>query len=115
MMEETDRQQRAFCQEHSAPYVAAPPDSKLGFALKTIGFLPINGLRHPPEGETNGWYIWCGEVLLSNPDFLDPPHTRHLIDKCPQVIEFLGLPPGYRFMIANDHVDVWYDPTLLKV
>ena len=34
---------------------------------------------------------------------------------CPEVLEFLGLPPGYRFLLAIDYVDVWYDPSLLNV
>jgi hypothetical protein len=33
----------------------------------------------------------------------------------PQVAGFLGLPPGYRFLLAGDHVDVWYDEKLLDL
>lgn len=49
--------QQQECQERGYPYVSAGPDSKLGFAIRTEGSLPVNGLRHPPSGDTNGWYI----------------------------------------------------------
>jgi hypothetical protein len=35
-------------------------------------------------------------------------------DKCPEALPFLGLPPGYRFLVAGEYVDVWYDSTLLE-
>lgn len=110
-----EEQQKALCRERSVAYVPAAPDSKLGFALKTIGRNPLNGLRHPPQEDTNGWYLWCGEMLSSDSDFFAPLHTRHLAEKCPEALRFLGLPPGYRFLVSGDYIDVWYDPELLKV
>jgi hypothetical protein len=47
------------------------PDSKLGFARTTKGKLLINGLRPPLAGDTNGWYIWCGEDFSGDPEFFD--------------------------------------------
>lgn len=113
--EEVEEQQRAFCREQEHDYTASAPSSKVGFAMQTQGQLPINGLRHPPQGETNGWYIWCGEELSSDPDFFSPLHTRHLIERCPAALKFLGLPPGFRFLVAGDYVDVWYDPSIIKM
>src|SRR5690554_114468 len=43
--------------------------TKLGIALGTLGSGPINGVRHKPENGTNGWYIWCGEVMSQDDDF----------------------------------------------
>ena len=107
--------QRLLCEEKGYRYVPSSLDSKLCFAKKTLGKLPLNGLRHPPKGDTNGWYIWCGEELSQEPNFFVPLHTGHLIDLCPEVMLFLGLPPGSRFLVAGDHVDVWYDESLLDV
>ena len=107
--------QQSLCDQKGYDYVAASLESKLGFAIKTQGKIPINGLRHPPVGDTNGWYIWCGEELSREPDFFDPLHTRHLLDRCPEAIPFLGLPPGCRFLIAGDYIDVWFDESLLHV
>ena len=75
-------------------------------ALETQGRLPINGLRHPPEGDTTGWYLWGGEEFPSDDDSFSPVHTHHLIQLRPEVLKFLGLPPGFRFLIAGDYMDV---------
>ena len=110
-----EEQQRKVCRDYHEVFVASAPDSKLGFALHTGRQSPINGLRHPPAGETNGWYIWCGEHFQATPDFFSPLHTMHLEERCPQVLKYLGLPPGYRFLIVEDHEDVWFDASLLAV
>lgn len=107
--------QRALCEAKGYSYVPTSPESKLGFAVRTQGRLPINGLRHPPTGETNGWYIWCGEELSQDPDFFAPLHTHHLGDRCPEAIPFLGLPPGCRFLVAGDYIDVWFEESLLDI
>jgi hypothetical protein len=107
--------QRAFCREHLANYVASPGSSKLGFALSTKGQLPLNGLRHPPQADTNGWYLWCGEEFSNAPDFFQPLHTQHVYEEFPHLIALMGLEPGYRFLLSGDHLDVWFDPSLLNI
>jgi hypothetical protein len=111
--QQIERDQRRFCSERSATFALSPPDSKLGFATSTAGKTPIKGLRHSQEGGTCGWYIWCGEDLSDAPDFFLPLCVKHVYESHPEVRSFLGLPPGYRFLLAGDHCDVWYDATLL--
>ena len=103
-----------MCREHGRGFTSCPHESKLGVALQTLGQTPIHGLRHPPVGETNGWYIWAGEYS-SDKDFFKPLHASHVIQRLPEVDKFLGLPPGSRFLLAGEHVDVWFDESLLKV
>jgi len=92
--------QKAFCVEHAAEYVASLRESKLGFALSTKGKIPINGLRHPAVGDTNGWYIWCGEDFSNDTKFFQPLQVSHVYEDYPEVAPFLGLPPGFRFLFA---------------
>jgi hypothetical protein len=80
-------------------------------ALK--GDQPVHGLRHAPEGNTNGWYIWAGEHS-ADPDFFQPLHVEHLADTLPLIGPYLGLPPGWRFLIADGYEDVWEDPSLSR-
>jgi hypothetical protein len=110
-----DEAQKVICKQYAAEYVPAPGDSKTGFARSTKGLIPINGLRHPAEGETTGWYIWCGEVFSEAADFFVPLHTYHLYEEYPEIGRLLGLPPGFRFLLAGDYLDVWYDEALLKI
>ena len=79
------------------------------------GAEPLNGLRHPATDSTCGWYIWGGEDLRDDPDFFAPLCVEHLAEHCPEVIPFLALPPGWRFLIAPGQQDVWYDESLLIV
>jgi hypothetical protein len=75
---------------------------------------PVHGLRHPPAGDTSGWYIWVGE-LTDDADFFVPQHARHLIERVPELRAHLTGPPGSRFLIAPGYVDRWQDDSLLDV
>ena len=110
-----ERKQNDTCKSYRCEFVPSPPESKLGLALRTVGNSPVNGLRHPVKENTNGWYIWCGTELSQSADFFSPLHTSHVQEYCPEVLPYLGLPPGYRFLLAGDHVDIWFDAELLKV
>lgn len=111
------KEQLQICNKYSVEYVASPEHLILGVSINIkSGIMPINGLRHPPEKGTTGWYIWAGEVFSEDPDFFVPLHVKHLKDWCPKVLKFLGLPTGYRFLIGeNNYEDVWEDLSLLDI
>jgi len=109
-MREEREAQEATCKKYGAKYVAAPGELKVGIARNVRdGILPINGLRHPPTADTTGWYIWAGGEPSAEPEFFVPLHVAHLKDWCPDVLRFLGLPPGWRFLVAGEHEDAWED------
>lgn len=115
-MTNEERQQRATCEQYGAEFVPCPPRLKVGIALNVRdGTLPINGLRHREEGDTTGWYIWAGGEPSSDPDFFQPLHVEHLQSWCPLILRFLGLAPGWRFLVTEDYEDVWKEPSLLDV
>lgn len=107
--------EQTVCEWAGVTPVPPKSNSKLGIALGSLGKGPIHGVRHPEAGDTNGWYIWCGELSTAE-DFFSPLHVEHLVDYLPAVLEYLDLAPGYRFLIdGNDFEDVWFDRTLLEV
>lgn len=106
--------QQKICVEFGALFSPALPSVNSGFALGTETQRPIHGLRSPATADTTGWYIWCGEYSEAN-DFFRPIHTEHLNKLLPEVVAFLGLPAGYRFMLNHDLRDVWFDPSLLNL
>jgi hypothetical protein len=109
-------EQRAVCDRFEVEAAAAPQDLKVGIARNVRdGAVPLNGLRHPAEGDTTGWYIWGGEELSDDPDFFVPLHVKHVVEWCPDVLPYLALPPGWRFLIADGQEDVWQDSSLLAV
>ena len=110
-----NKEQKIICERFNTAFIEAPSSLKVGISLNVKeGVQPVNGLRYQPEGDTSGWYIWAGENLSNDPDFFVPLHIEHLPDWCPDIIKYLGLPPGWRFLTAINYEDVWEDKTLLE-
>jgi hypothetical protein len=111
-----EQEQKKVCARYDAPWVSSPDGHKVGVARNVkSGVLPINGLRHPPAGDTTGWYIWAGEELSDDAEFFVPLHVAHLEQWRPGLSRYLGLAPGWRFLVdpTVGHEDVWEDPSLL--
>jgi hypothetical protein len=109
------KEQKIVCEQYDSSYTESPSFLKVGISANIKdGIYPINGLRHPIQGDATGWYIWAGDYS-SDPNFFVPIHVGHLKEWCPQVMRFLGLAPGWRFLIAPNYVDVWKDISLLDV
>lgn len=107
--------QRRVCEQQGCEFVPVLGLDIVGVALITIGRMPINGLRHPTSSGVTGWYIWCGEEISNAPDYFEPLCVDHLVERLPLVGNLLGLPPGFRFLVADGYLDVWYDESLLDV
>jgi hypothetical protein len=114
-LEEVASMQRTLCDRYGADYVAVASELKVGLARQTLHLQPLNGLRHQPDGDTSGWFLWAGEHLGGHANFFEPIHAIHLAQICPAALPYLGLPPGWRFLIAPGHEDVWFDPSLIVV
>jgi hypothetical protein len=108
--------QLRVCEKFGVTPLEAPRHLKAGVSLNVRSdVIPVNGLRHPPAGDTSGWYLWAGEELSSDPELFRPVHIEHLTEMRPEIVKYLALPPGWRFLIAGDYEDVWYDESLLSV
>ena len=106
--------QKQLCKKYNAPFYESPAFLKVGISKNVKdGIWPINGLRHQVEGYTTGWYIWAGEEFSTEPDFFIPLHVEHLKEWCPIVLKYLGLAPGWRFLVNDNYEDVWQDESLL--
>ena len=111
----TKQIQEDTCRKYQADCVLPNSEAKVGIALNTLHKEPLNALRHPAKVDTCGWYIWGGEELSKANDFFQPLHVAHLTEKCPEIVPYLGLAPGWRVLLVGDYVDVWYDEALLNV
>ncbi|QDQ84986.1 immunity protein Imm33 domain-containing protein [Paraburkholderia megapolitana] len=109
-----DKQQET-CSRFGASYVTCDLSLKVGISRNIKdGVWPLNGLRIGPESDTCGWYIWAGEKFSGESDFFVPLHASHLQEWVSLVLPYLGLPPGWGFLITEQYEDVWEDPQLLK-
>ncbi|WP_250526578.1 hypothetical protein [Caballeronia sp. GAWG2-1] len=114
MSEDIRETQRKMCVKFNAAYFGCDLSLKVGIYRNVKdGLRPLNGLRLQPEGGTCGWYIWAGDKFSDAPDFFVPLHATHIEDWAPLIIPYLGLPPGWRFIVTEHYDDVWEDPHLL--
>ena len=109
----------AICEKYRARHTSPRYDLKVGINLGGEAY-PINGHREPDSpayDELTGWWIWNDErdIPQDDPHFFESLHAFHLLESRPAVLPYLGLPPGWRFLIAPNHEDAWYDPTLLEL
>lgn len=75
--------QQKVCARLGVQPVSAALGLKVGISRSVRdGVMPLNGLRHPPEEGTSGWFIWAGGELSDDPDFFVPLHVGHLDDWC---------------------------------
>lgn len=113
---EADERQQQLCADHEVPWTPPAGGAIVGVARDVgVGTWPVHGLRLPIEGTACGWYLWAGGGALDqSQDYFEPVHVEHLYERCPEVLPYLGLPPGWRFLIAPGHFDVWDDPGLLS-
>jgi hypothetical protein len=106
--------QKQLCSRYGAAPMYPKETHKVGISDGALaGGLPLNGLRHPPEHGTTGWFIWSGEEFSEDPDFFKPMHLYHLHRQCPAAFPYLALPPGWRFLTTDSYEDVWFDASLL--
>jgi len=108
--------QKEVCAEYDVSFCAANENAMTGIStgIGDSGAIPVHGLRHPIVDGTTGWFLWAGDYSDAD-DFFKPIHTKHLTEWCPNVIKFLGLPPGWRFLKAGNYEDVWFDKNLLNI
>lgn len=105
--------QKQICEKFQSTW--QPINQKL-FVGVSSGLIsdPIHGLRHPAQKGSTGWYIWVGEYSERG-DFFTPMCAEHLLQIRPQIIKYLGLDVGYRFLAdSKGYEDVWFDEKIIE-
>ncbi len=106
--------EEAVCRKYGVAFIELDKSKIVGVAANIDSERPLHGIRHSIEGDTTGWYLWGGEYS-SRKDFFKPVHAKHLIESHPDLLPYLALPPGWRFLIDPErgYEDVWRDNNLL--
>ena len=112
-MRSTIELQKDICKRFGATHFACSDDQFVYFALESKGYLPVNGERVRGKGEESGWYIWCGAHKKDSEAFFQKVSVYELSEMVPLAYAFLGLPPGFKFLIAGGHQRAWLDENLL--
>ena len=103
----THEQQR-ICDKYQLP--AQPPEPMVALAIGSLEQSPIYGTRIAlPENGTMSWFIHCGEHSEAL-DFYQALHATHLQEMLPQVLDYLALPSGAKFILDRQgYEDVWLE------
>ncbi|WP_347906101.1 hypothetical protein [Pseudomonas purpurea] len=101
-----NEQQKQICEKYGLPMY--PPEKMVAIALDTLYKSPIYGSRiQLPEGGTISWFIHGGEYSTAS-GFYQALHASHLMEELPEVLKYLSLPEGARFIIDREgYEDVW--------
>lgn len=107
-LEELISEQKLLCEEFESSYIKVSGDDVVAVAVNTLNQEPIVGIRKKPEAEENvAWFIYGGE-MGEGEDFFETMTVRELQDILPEVLPYLALAEGFRFMIdREDYEDVW--------
>ena len=106
--ERINEKQQRICDKHGLPPQA--PEAMVALAIGSLAQSPIYGTRIAlPENGTVSWFFHCGEHDDAD-DFYQPVHASHLPDMLPQVVDYLALPSGAKFILDRDgYEDVWLE------
>jgi hypothetical protein len=107
-------EQKKICKEYDSLWNPIDKNLKVGISTD-LNSEPLNGLRHNSENGTTGWFIWSGEYD-EREDFFKPICAEHLLEKKPEVIKYLALDVGFRFLIGKENYeDVWFDKKISEI
>ena len=107
-LDELIAEQKLLCEEFGSSYIELKGDDVVAVAVTSLNKEPIVGIRKKPETAENiSWYIYGGE-LTEGDDAFETMTIKKLQDILPEVLPYLALEEGYRFMIDfEDYEDVW--------
>lgn len=101
-------EQKLLCEEFGSNYVEVKGDDVVAVAVHSLNKEPLVGLRKAPQTDENiSWFIYGGE-LGEGEDFFETMSIKKLQEILPEVLPYLALQQGFRFMIdGDDYEDVW--------
>jgi len=100
-LQELIAEQKLLCEEVGSAYVEVTGDDVVAVAVHTL-----KQDKKPETAENISWYIYGGEP--SSEETFETMTVRELQDIAPEVLPYLALETGFRFMIdADDYEDVW--------
>jgi len=94
--------------------MAPEPDELVAIAHNVrSGLRPLSGMRYLPTGNSCGWFLWAGVEIEEDEDAFAIIHVSHVGEWAPDMVPYLALLPGWQFLIAPGHEQVWFDDRLL--
>ncbi len=87
-------------------------NQKIVISVGVYEGLDVEAVRYPSPDHMTGWWLTT-ELYNGNTDSLNVVHYYHLAFSRPDIIKYLALPFGYRF-IKDKEYDIWFDDNVLS-
>ncbi len=101
-----------ICKKYGSAFDYPKPGTRIAIALKTLGKIPTYGLREFPMTDDPNeitWFLFCG-ANTGEDDFFDVMCVEHIAETLPEVMPYLGLECGFRFVIDHEgYEDVYFE------
>jgi len=104
--------QREECVHRRTDFNPPRPDQYVMISPDAVtADTPVDAVRYPSPQHMSGWW-------LSSPDYSGPvssmlrQHLYHLTDSRPELVQYLALPPGYRFQWDAGKASARFDPAV---
>jgi len=107
--------QQEVCARNGVVHVAVPQHAHVNVTSKLLeGTHFVYGLRLAPTDDRTGWFFWTEELFPPLPRF-SAIQVAEFEERWPEVIKFLGLPPGWRFVVDGyGYEREWEDRSFLN-
>lgn len=106
--------QYSLCETINAEFDSPTADKFVTIYNQVFESEEIQGVRYEEGGDQSGWLLYCKEQDLDtlNEDGFLTLHLYELTLKRPDILKFLALPTGYRFILKGNEYNAWKDKSL---
>jgi hypothetical protein len=106
------RDQARVCEEHDALFCPPRGDQLVAVSNGVWEGRDVEGTRYPSPEHMSGWWVTT-DLYDGDVESLRTEHAYHMVERRPDLVEYLALPPGFWFR-TGAQAEIGFDPALLE-
>ena len=106
------RDQARVCDEQGAAFCPPKGDSMVVVSDGVWEGRDLEAMRYPAPEHMSGWWL-ITDLYDGNVESVRTEHAYHLVEKRPELVQYLALPPGFWLRTGADS-GIWFDEKLLE-
>ena len=107
--------QKNICLKYKSSFIITNPNDLIVIDEGVLSGELVEGVRYASPDHMSGWWI-TSKKYSGDISGLRTEHVKHLYEKRPDLIKFLGLDYGFRFFQEGYKTvdeDIWFDKSIL--
>lgn len=105
--------QIVVCDNHSSKYLFTKVNQNIVISDGVLEGEPVEGVRYEAPDHMSGWYLTT-DLYNDDINTLKQIGLPDLALKRPELVKFLALDYGFRFVTDTKNEEVWFDEETLK-